>query len=114
MCVALASLVLGTVLLHAVGAPWDLVKIIIINATGLAVLTVITAWWLISAHTAMSAATVTILLRMLGPVAAVLVPVPFATGWSRLHLRAHSAAQVVVGALVGMVLGGGLYVLLLP
>lgn len=112
MCVGLASLVCGALVLTAAGAPWYLTKVMIINVVGLAALTVITVSWKVSAHTAMATATVTMLFFVAGPPAAILVPAPLATGWSRLRLRAHTPAQVAVGALIGVAINGGLHLLL--
>lgn len=112
MCVGLVSLISGVVVLAGLDAPWYLTTVMIINVVGLAVLTAITAVWKISAHTAMAAATVTMLFFVIGPSAAILVPAPLATGWSRLRLRAHTHRQVVTGAVVGIVINGGLHLLL--
>jgi membrane-associated phospholipid phosphatase len=110
MCAAFGSLVLGAGLLHLLDGPWYVIKILIINAAGLAVLTIVTAWWLVSAHTAMAAATVTLLPFMLGAPAAILLPLPAVTAWSRLHLGAHTPAQIAVGAAIGVGIAGGLQV----
>lgn len=112
MCVGIVSLVVGVLVLRAVGSPRYLTGIMAINAAGMVALTVVTAWWKISAHTSMSAATATMLLFVIGPDAALLLPLPCLTGWSRLHLRAHTLAQILAGAAVGIVTNGGGHLLL--
>ncbi|CAM5509906.1 hypothetical protein STENM223S_03090 [Streptomyces tendae] len=55
----------------------------------------------VSVHTGSAAASVTLLSLYLGAGWAVLYLLVAAIGWSRLHLRAHTPAQVVAGAVLG-------------
>jgi membrane-associated phospholipid phosphatase len=69
--------------------------------TGLTVTAAITRYWKISLHTAVTAGTTTILTIVYGTIVVVGWAVVSATGWSRIHLREHTTAQVLAGAIVG-------------
>ncbi|WP_367048646.1 phosphatase PAP2 family protein [Streptomyces sp. Je 1-332] len=65
----------------------------------------------ISLHTSSAAASVTLLTLRLDPAWALLYLLVAAIGWSRLHLRAHTPAQVFAGAAAGaMVCSTMLYI----
>ncbi|MEW2577979.1 phosphatase PAP2 family protein [Streptomyces syringium] len=55
----------------------------------------------VSLHTSAAAAGVTLLALRLGPGWALLYLLVAAIGWSRLHLRVHTPAQVLMGAVLG-------------
>ena len=77
--------------------------------TGLTVTAAITHYWKISLHTAVAAGTATILTIVYGPVAVAGWAVVSATGWSRIHLREHTPAQVIAGAIVGAVVAATVF-----
>ena len=68
--------------------------------------------WKVSMHTAVSAGAVVILMAAYGPWLVVLAATVALVGWSRVALGDHTTAQVTVGAFVGVVVGGLLYVVL--
>ncbi|MDI6102647.1 phosphatase PAP2 family protein [Actinoplanes sp. NEAU-A12] len=112
MCVGLASLTVGALVLALIGAPAYLVNVMVMNVAGLAMLTAITLSWKISAHTSTTAATITMLVFVFGPPALIATPAVLLTGWSRLHLRAHTRSQVVIGAILGAAVNAGLHLAL--
>ncbi len=57
-------------------------------------------WWKISLHTALVAASATVLVMMYGWAAAVTVTLVPLTAWARIELEYHSLAQTATGALL--------------
>jgi membrane-associated phospholipid phosphatase len=102
------SVVVGLVLMLVLGAPRELVAMILAMLATLVPVLVITAAlrWKVSIHTAASGGAVAMLAIalgawwLLGYVAVALI------AWSRVRLRDHTAAQTIVGALVGTVTAG--------
>ncbi|HEY8373551.1 MAG TPA: hypothetical protein VIL00_12470 [Pseudonocardiaceae bacterium] len=65
--------------------------------------------WKVSVHAAVAAGGLVILVVCYGPVMALLAPAVVWVCWSRVELQDHTAAQVWVGALVGVLVGGGVF-----
>ena len=104
-----ASALIGIVLMAVGGAPQQLVALVIAGVAGLVVTVVITLRWKMSIHTGVAGGTATVLMLVFGGPAIVAWPVVAAIGWSRLELRDHTLAQVVVGAAVGALIAGSVY-----
>ncbi|GIE34642.1 hypothetical protein Ait01nite_076870 [Actinoplanes italicus] len=111
MLVCLGSTASGTLALAAVGAPRDLLALIACMAAALVVATPITllAHWKISIHSLVAAGTAVTFTVVFGWALLFTWPLAAAVGWSRVHLRDHTAAQVLAGALVGACATGLLY-----
>lgn len=109
LLVGAASVVTGLALLAAVGAPRELVVLLLAGAVGLAVFATITHWWKISIHTGVAAGTVVVLATVFG--AAVLVAAPLVTlvAWARIRLAAHTTAQVIAGGLLGALIAAAVF-----
>ncbi|MDA3648832.1 hypothetical protein LZ318_06080 [Saccharopolyspora indica] len=99
----------GLGLLVLLSAPWLLIALDIAMIVSLFVTGGITVWWKISMHSAVAAGAVVILAMLFHPVCWALLLVVAAISWSRVHLRDHTAAQVTIGAIVGAIVGGGLF-----
>ncbi|MGW2447869.1 phosphatase PAP2 family protein [Streptomyces sp. NPDC001675] len=97
----MASVLIGTSLLLALGAPREVFALVIAMLVGLVITMAVTMWWKVSIHTAVAGGVVVILLLAYGPPVAPLVPGVAAVGWSRVVLRDHTIAQTVVGGLLG-------------
>ncbi len=94
----------GCTTLVLLGAPEILVAGFITGVSTAFIFAFINLWWKISLHTAIVAASATILVMMYGWIAAgavVLVPL---TAWSRIELECHSITQTVSGALLATLL----------
>lgn len=104
---------IGLGLLVALGAPWLLIALDIAMIGSLFVTGGITAWWKISMHSAVAAGAVVILAVIYHPVCWALMVLVAAISWSRVQIRDHTTAQVTLGALVGAVVGGGLFTALI-
>lgn len=100
----------GVALLGLLGAPRQLVALVIAMLAGLAVTTIITTRWKISLHAAVSAGAATILTIAFGPALLTTAFVVVGIGWSRVQRGDHTVAQVVVGALVGAAVAAGTFI----
>ena len=94
-------MLIGVGVLAVAGAPAMLTGWLGAIAALVVALTTVTAWWKISAHTAMVAGTAVLLTAVAGPVAVLGWPLVAVTGWSRLRLRAHTVPQVLAGGALG-------------
>lgn len=90
----------------AVGAPRAVALTLAALLAGLLALIPITFAWKVSAHAGVAGATAVIIPVLVSPwlgLATGLIPV--LVGWARVRLGAHTPAQVVVGALIGLAVG---------
>jgi membrane-associated phospholipid phosphatase len=100
----------GSVVLALLDAPSTLVAGFATGTTTAIVFAIINLWWKISLHTAIVAASATILVFLYGWTASwTLITVPL-TAWSRIELDCHSFKQTVGGA----VLAAALVMILFP
>ncbi len=111
MALAGASLVVGIVLLIVLGAPRDLVALLLSQAAGVLVGLAVTARWKASIHTAGVAGSAAVLVILLGSAGLVAGLAVVLVAWSRVTLGAHTWAQVCAGAALGAVVGGGVFAL---
>jgi len=100
---------LGLALLLVLDAPWLVVALDIAMLVCLVVTSAITVWWKVSMHAAVAAGAVAILAVTYTPWLWSLLLVAGAVGWSRVRLQDHTTAQVVVGSVLGLVGGGGVF-----
>ncbi len=99
--VILASVLVGTALLAAAGAPRELLALLAAMIAGLVVTLAVTVVWKISVHAAVAAGTVVVLTLVFGPALGILWLLVALVGWSRVALGDHTVGQVVGGALAG-------------
>lgn len=111
LLVCLLSTAAGTVTLALAGAPRELLALIasMVAALVVAVPVTLIARWKISIHALVAAGTAVALVVVGGPALLVTWPLAAAVGWSRVHLRDHTTAQVVAGAVVGACATGLLF-----
>lgn len=107
MAIALASLVVGLLVLRWLDAPRALFALVAAMVAGLAVALAITWYWKISIHAAAAAGTVASLAILVTPWWLFLTPLVVLTGWARVEIRNHTPAQVLVGAIVGATVAAG-------
>ena len=110
MC--LVSALAGLVILLVWHAPRDVVALAWSMVTVLIACVVITKWWKVSLHATVAGGAAATVILIYGWMMAVLVPLVALVAWARVRVRDHTAAQVVVGALLGPVVGGVVFVLL--
>jgi membrane-associated phospholipid phosphatase len=98
------SLVCGLsawLLLVAMGAPRDFVALVLAMVSQTLLLFLITLFWQVSVHTAVTASLVIYTCMVVGPGAMPLIGLIPLVAWARLYLHRHTMAQTVVGACVG-------------
>ncbi|MCX5395979.1 hypothetical protein [Streptomyces sp. NBC_00102] len=99
--VTLGSVLVGTGLLAALGAPREVVALVAAMIAGLLLTMAVTVWWKVSVHTAVASGVAVVITVAYGWWAALLYLGVAAVGWSRVSLRDHTTGQVVVGAVLG-------------
>ena len=99
----LASVAAGLAVLAAGGAPHQLTWYFACMLGSVLMLAVITTAWKISIHCAVASGSVTILTLLFGPWLVPAYLLVALTGWSRVALKDHSAAQVIAGSALGAV-----------
>jgi membrane-associated phospholipid phosphatase len=99
----IASVAAGLALMVGLGAPTELSGYFGCMLGSIAVLAAITTVWKISIHCAVASGSVTILALLFGPWLVPAYLLVALTGWSRVAVKDHSAAQVIAGSLLGAV-----------
>jgi membrane-associated phospholipid phosphatase len=105
MVFALASVLVGLVVLRWLDAPRDLFALLASLVAENVLALPITSFWKISIHAAAAAATVTSLAILVSPWWLILVPLVLLTGWARVEIRDRTPGQVLAGATVGATVG---------
>jgi hypothetical protein len=105
----LASVTIGVALLLFLHAPRELTALIVASLAGGVIATAINHFWKSSIHAGVAAATTVVLTMVFGPWLLLTSAITAAVAWSRVHLRDHTTAQVLVGALVGAVVAGAVF-----
>lgn len=109
--VALLLIFAAAGLLYLLGAPAGIVRGTLFGA-GLMILTLALNRWLkVSLHAAVSAYAAVILWRVEPAIAVVAFVACLAIGWSRVVLKRHTRAEVIVGTLCGLAVGAILVLL---
>lgn len=101
MALSLVSVAAGIGLLHVLGAPPDVFALVVAMLAGLVSSLLVTVGWQISIHMSVAGGTVMILLLVFGLPVLPAALIAAAIGWSRLALRAHTAAQLLAGTALG-------------
>jgi hypothetical protein len=102
----LVSVTIGVALLLILHAPRELTALIIASLAGGVIATGINHFWKSSIHAGVAAATTVVLTMVFGPLLLLTSAITAAVGWSRVHLRDHTTAQVLVGAAIGASVAG--------
>lgn len=101
ICGTALSVAVGLLALLWLGAPREVVALVVAMLAGLAVTLAVTAFWKISVHTAVAGGTITVLTLTYGPAIAAAIPLVALIAWSRIELRDHTPMQTLAGTLVG-------------
>ncbi|MET7418387.1 phosphoesterase PA-phosphatase [Dactylosporangium sp. NPDC005555] len=109
LLVGLGSVSVGFVVLVGLDAQRELLAAVVAGGVGLIVAAVVNHWWKMSIHTAVAAGAMVILMLVYGWPMVATAPLVGAVGWSRVALKDHTVAQVVVGAIVGAAVAGGVF-----
>ena len=95
------SVLAGLVVMVVFHAPRELTALVVAGAVGLIVCAAVTHWWKLSIHTAVASGTATTLVLVYGWGWVLAGTAVALIGWARVRLRAHTPAQVLVGAAIG-------------
>jgi membrane-associated phospholipid phosphatase len=95
------SVAAGLVLLTAGGGPGLLTGYLAFMLASVALLTAVTTVWKISIHCAVASGSVVILALSFGPLVWPAYALVVLLGWSRVELKEHTVAQVIVGSVLG-------------
>ncbi|MFF4767393.1 hypothetical protein ACFY1V_12850 [Streptomyces sp. NPDC001255] len=106
MAFILASVAVGIALIALFHGPRDLIALTISMIVTLAVLAAITLAWKISVHQAVSAGAVVMIAQTYSPWWTLALVAVAVVGWSRVALRDHTLAQVLLGSAVGGLVAG--------
>lgn len=107
LLLGLASVLAGLAVLALLGAPRELIALVVVMfAVGLGS-TVVNHYWKLSVHAAVSAGSVTVLVIVFGPWLLLGAVVVALIGWSRVRLADHTPAQVLAGTVTGTGLAAG-------
>ncbi|MFD9333172.1 hypothetical protein ACFWBF_01945 [Streptomyces sp. NPDC060028] len=98
--VAMASATAGLILLIALDGPREMATAVLAAVVTSVAIFAVTTVWKVSVHTAACAGTATVLTLALGPWWLLCGPLVVLMGWSRVTLREHSPAQVIIGAVL--------------
>ncbi|MFF5175397.1 hypothetical protein ACFY3U_22580 [Micromonospora sp. NPDC000089] len=100
----LLSVLVGLSLLVLAGAPRPLIAMVVVMFAVLLVVTAINQVWKLSAHAAVAAGSVSVLIIVFGPVLIPALALVALVSWSRVRLGDHSISQVFTGALAGILI----------
>lgn len=100
----IASATMGLFVLLSMHGPKNLETVLMSTAVSGGIMLVTTLWWKISIHTSSMAGAATMLIALYGVVMLPAFLLLMLVGWSRVVLRRHTVAQVVVGSLLGIAL----------
>ena len=112
LALGLLSVLVGLALLGLLGAPRELVALVVALFVGGLVATVINHFWKLSVHASVAAGSMVVLVLAFGPALLATVVIVAAVGWSRVRLRDHTTSQVVAGTVIGTVVTGLVFGLL--
>ena len=112
MLMCLASALAGLVILLLGDAPREVIALSWAMIITLLVCILITRWWKVSLHATVAGGAVAMLTLLYGPWLLTLVLLVGLVCWSRVRLTDHTATQVVVGALLGPIIGGAVFLVI--
>jgi membrane-associated phospholipid phosphatase len=112
LTVGIVSALIGLILIAALGAPRELIALVVAMEVGLVISLAITLFWKLSIHVASVAGAIVILVLVFGPPYLLLTPVVALVGWTRVELGDHTPSQVTVGAVIGAAVAASVFQLL--
>ena len=102
LCCTLISMIVGTVLLHRLGAAREIVWAGIAYITNSVIFSAITPLWKISFHSSVATGCVTVLVMLVNPQFGWLFLLVPLISWARVYRKRHTLLQTVVGAVLAV------------
>lgn len=102
LCCTLISMIVGTVLLHRLGAAREIVWAGVAYITNSVIFSAITPMWKISFHSSVATGCVTILVMLVNPQFGWLFLLIPLIAWARIYRKRHTLLQTVVGAVLAI------------
>jgi hypothetical protein len=102
----IASVLAGIAVLIILGAPRDLVALVGSMAVGLSSSMLVTLFWKISVHAAVTTGAVVVLVLVFGPLFLMLLVVVALVAWARVAIGDHTPAQALAGVVLGAAVAG--------
>ena len=102
LCCTLVSMVVGTVLLHQLGAAREIVWAGIAYIVNSFIFSAITPMWKISFHSSVATGCVTVLVMLVNPQFGWLFLLVPLIAWARVYRKRHTLLQTVVGAVLAV------------
>ena len=102
LCCTLVSMVVGTVLLHQLGAAREIVWAGIAYIVNSLIFSVITPMWKISFHSSVATGCVTVLVMLVNPQFGWLFLLTPLIVWARVYRKRHTLLQTIVGAVLAV------------
>ena len=102
LCCTLVSMIIGTVLLHQLGAPSEVVWAGVAYISNSLIFSAITPIWKISFHSSVATGCVTVLVMLVNPQFGWLFLLIPLISWARVYRKRHTLLQTVVGAVLAV------------
>ena len=102
LCCTLISMIVGTLLLHSLGAAREIVWAGIAYITNSFIFSAITPIWKISFHSSVATGCVTVLVMLVNPHFGWLFLLIPLIAWARIYRKRHTLLQTVVGAVLAV------------
>ena len=102
LCCTLISMIVGTVLLHQLGAAREIVWAGIAYIANSVIFSAITPIWKISFHSSVTTGCVTVLVMLVNPQFGWLFLLIPLISWARVYRKRHTLLQTVVGAVLAV------------
>jgi len=102
LCCTLVSMIIGTVLLHRLGAAREIVWAGVAYITNSVVFSAITPLWKISFHSSVATGCFTVLVMLVNPLFGWLFLLVPLISWARVYRKRHTLLQTVVGAVLAI------------
>lgn len=109
LLVALASVLVGLVLLVVLGASRDLLALVVAMVVGLLVSLAVSHFWKMSIHSAVVAGAAVVLALVFGAPGLLAFAVVAVVAWSRVELRDHTVAQATAGCAIGAAVAAAVF-----
>jgi membrane-associated phospholipid phosphatase len=102
LCCTLISMIVGTVLLHRLGAAREIVWAGVAYITNSVIFSAITPIWKISFHSSVATGCVTVLVMLVNPQFGWLFLLIPLIAWARVYRKRHTLLQTIVGAVLAI------------